>query len=39
MHDIAAAMNAPKQIIKDANGEPIGVAPMQQQPPMGAPGV
>ncbi|MEW6645396.1 MAG: hypothetical protein AB1586_33205 [Pseudomonadota bacterium] len=28
MQAIAAAMSAPKQIIRDANGDPIGVAPM-----------
>ncbi|UTD28227.1 hypothetical protein [Bradyrhizobium sp. WD16] len=28
MRDIASAMAAPKQIIRDQNGEPIGVAPM-----------
>lgn len=34
MQAIAAAMTAPKQIIRDQNGDPIGVAPM----PMGGAG-
>ena len=34
MQAIAAAMTAPKQIIRDQNGDPIGVAPM----PIGATG-
>lgn len=29
--EIAAAMSAPKQIIRDQNGDPIGVAPMTAQ--------
>jgi hypothetical protein len=31
MKSIADAMSAPKQIIRDQNGDPIGVAPMRQQ--------
>jgi hypothetical protein len=31
MQMLAQALNAPKQLIRDANGEVIGVAPMQPQ--------
>jgi hypothetical protein len=34
MQAIAAAMSAPKQIIRDQNGDPIGVAPMQTPNPV-----